>query len=600
MSKENIQVFSNIRFVYSAVWKYARPLLIILLPASHIVAVSKYITSFMLKLIIDSLTNDRQLKGFIFQLFFYFLVVTILSLCRAFFNSFSYLSSKVRYKMIIEKNAKVMSIPYEMLEDSELLDIYQRATSATLNDSFGIEGFINSGFSLFGTFVSTIVGLVFVGEINVYVVMIIFLVVLFEFFIMNKLNADCKTKLWNPLAPVIRKSEYLDNVSTDFSYAKEIRIFSLSDWLMGKYRRLSEQKLNVAKKNAKTWNRYTLFSNGLWGVTQIFTYGWLLYLILKKYISIGEFTFFLSAIAIFFHNLSDLFSQVADFLQKSREVNDFRLFMSIKSDKDENKIDVPNYTCWKFEFKDVSFKYPMSDSYALKNINLVIEDKEHLALVGLNGSGKSTFIKLLLGLFEPTCGEILLNGHNIHNFKKESYYRAFAPVFQETNIFALPVWQNITLKSEDESNFLNVELSLKVSGLEEKIKTFPNESEQDLLRIISNDGVNLSGGERQKLAIARAVYKDSPCFVFDEVDSALDVFSEKRFYEKLSDLIKNKTTVLISHKLSSVNICDKIAFFENGHIAEYGTKEELLKKDSIFSYMWKEQSLHYKTNTEAF
>ena len=600
MFKNDTHLFSNIHFVYSAVWKYARVLLIILLPSCIVSTFGQYISSFFLRSVIDSFSVTGTFYGLLKTAILYFLVLTSLSLCGIFFNSFSYLFTKVRYKMIIEKNAKVMSIPYEMLESPEILDCYQKATTATFNDSHGIEGFITSGFSLFSTFISAIIGLFFVEKINIYAVMVIFLVVLIEFLVMNKLNKDCKIKLWNPLSPIIRKTEYLGNVATDFSYAKEIRMFRLSDWLMRKYKKLSEQRLNVFKKNAKVWNWYSVFSNGLWLITQILVYSWLLHLIIIKSITIGEFTFFLSATAIFFHNLSGLFSEFANFLQKSREVNDFRIFMNINTDIDSNKTAVPNYTCWKFEFRNVSFKYPSSDSDALKNINLVINDKEKLALVGLNGAGKSTFIKLLLGLYSPTEGEILLNGQNIHNFKKESYFKSFSTVFQEKKIFALPLWQNVSLKNGDESDFQQVNRSLEKAGLSDKTNCLQDGIETELLRIITDKGINLSGGETQKLVAARAIYKDAPCFILDEPDSALDAFSEKHLYENISEVTKNKTTVLISHRLESVNICDKIAVFENGQIIEYGTKDEVLKMKGSFSKMWEKISEQYKSESENF
>ena len=528
MFKSNI--FSNIKFVYSAAWKYAKVLLIILIPSCIVRTTGQYVTSFFFHTVIDSFSVNATLCEFLKTVAVYFLAITSLSLCGIFFNSFSYLSSKVRYKMIIEKNAKIMTIPYEMLESPEILDCYQKATAATLNDSHGIEGFINSGFSLMRAFLSAVIGIFFVVKLNVWLSIIIFLAVLVDFFVMNKLNKNCKIKLWNPLSSIIRKTEYLDNVSTDFSYAKEIRMFRLSEWLIEKYKGLSKISMETHKKNAKVWNVYSVFSNALWLLVQFLSCGWLLCLASKKEISIGDFSFFLSAVTIFFHNVSGVFSETAALLQRSREVDDFRIFMSMNSNENANKIDVPDYKQWTFEFKNVSFKYPKSDIYALKNINLTISNSEKLAIIGLNGAGKSTLIKLLLGLYAPTEGEILLNNQNIQNFKKDSYFKLFSTVFQEKNIFALPLWQNISMETKEESDFPRIYSSLKKAGLANKVELLSNGIETELLKIITDRGTNLSGGETQKLAVARAVYKDAPCFVLDEPDSALDAFSEKNLY----------------------------------------------------------------------
>ena len=501
--------------------------------------------------------------------------------------------------MIIEKNTKAMTLPYEMLENPKVLDCYKRATEATLNDTHGVEGFINSGFSLLEKIISAIVGLSLIVKLNIWMTLIIFVVILINFFTMNKLNKDCKIKLWNPLTPIVRKAEYLENISTDFSYAKEIRMFNLSDWFTRKYKKLIEEKIVIYKKNAKTWNRYSFFSNGSWFLIQVISYGWLLYLAVQKDISIGNFSFFISSIAIFFHNTSIVFSETANLLQKSREVNDFRLFMDIMTVEDENKIDVPKYDSWNIEFRNVSFKYSENNQFALKNINLHISNGENLALIGLNGAGKSTFIKLLLGLYVPTEGEILLNGQNIQSFKRESYFKIFTAVFQEQNIFALPIWQNISLATEDARNKLNVIDSLEKVGLQNKIINLSAGIETELLKIITDSGVNLSGGEKQKITIARAIYKEAPCFIFDEPDSSLDALSEKIFYKNIRRLTKTKTTIFISHKLSSVNVCDRIVVFENGKIIECGCKEELLKLNGYFSRIWKNQSKYYQPTDET-
>ena len=261
-------------------------------------------------------------------------------------------------------------------------------------------------------------------------------------------------------------------------------------------------------------------------------------------------------------------------------------------------IDNINFDKYEFVFENVSFKYPRQEKWVLKNINLTIDANKKLAVVGNNGAGKTTFIKLLMRLYEPTGGRILLNGIDIRKFEIKSYYKIFAPVFQDMECFAMSIKQNVSMKGLEYTNDTKVFDTLNRSGLTKKINRLDNGIQTELLKIFNNKAVDLSGGEKQKLALARALYKDANVLIFDEPTAALDAIAEDTMYRQFDKMIENKTAIYISHRLSSTRFCDQIVMFANGTIAEMGTHSELLANNKLYNEMYNMQSIYYQDTYE--
>lgn len=285
-------------------------------------------------------------------------------------------------------------------------------------------------------------------------------------------------------------------------------------------------------------------------------------------------------------------------------VNDFRNFIDWKEDKEKagemdghfTDVDLENY---EFTFENVSFKYPGHDKYVLKNVNLTIKNGMKLAIVGVNGAGKTTFIKLMMKLYEPTAGRILLNGVDIKEYDREEYFKIFSPVFQNVECFAMPIYQNISFTDEEHTDIDKVNKVLEQSGLKEKIDTYEDGIYTNLLKIFDEKGIDLSGGERQRLAMARALYKGGKVVILDEPTAALDALAEDRMYREFENMIQKKTSVFISHRLGSTRFCDKIAMFEDGAIVEEGTHDELMNKNGKYAYMFQIQSQYYKDKNKS-
>lgn len=246
---------------------------------------------------------------------------------------------------------------------------------------------------------------------------------------------------------------------------------------------------------------------------------------------------------------------------------------------------------FEIEFKNVSFKYPNTESYALKNINIKINNGEHLAVVGRNGSGKTTFIKLMCRLYDVTDGEILINGINIKEYSKESIIKLYSVVFQNFQMFSIPLKDNVCADEEcDRDRLYNC---LENSNVLDRVEQMPNKEKTYLYKDIDENGVEISGGEAQKLALARALYKDSPVVILDEPTAALDPVAENEIYNRFNSFVDNKTAIYISHRLSSCAFCTRIAVFDKSQLVETGTHQELLNANGKYSELWNAQAKYY-------
>ena len=313
---------------------------------------------------------------------------------------------------------------------------------------------------------------------------------------------------------------------------------------------------------------------------------------------IGSVTQYVGAVTNLCGGISELFRAMGDLPQNADYLYAIRDFMEIPNDMYQGSLPTEKRDDreYEVEFRNVSFKYPGSETYALHHVNMKFEVGSRLAVVGMNGSGKTTFIKLLCRLYDPTEGQILLNGIDIRKYKYDDYMNVFSVVFQDFQLVALPLGQNVAASAEYDRG--KAEECLRMAGFGDRLNTMPNGLDTYLYKELDKNGVSISGGEAQKIAIARALYKDAPFIILDEPTAALDPIAEAEIYSKFNDIAGDKTAIYISHRLSSCKFCDEIAVFHEGAVIQQGTHAELVADEKGKYYeLWNAQAQYYTEKT---
>lgn len=586
-------LWSNVRWTFSAMRRHSRGILA-LIPVGVVCApLMNYLWTFISKFVIDMITGEAGWEALLWVMGIFTAIQLVSTMLNTWYNSeIWWRFIDVRFRLIGEKNRRVMRIDFRHLEDPDVMDCWQKANNACNSNNDGVEGMMRQISGLLMSLSVTAAGLVILGTFSPWLILVMIAISAVTCLVGDRFNRYSKEKIWDPLAPWWRRDNYMKWQITDFAPAKDIRLFGLREWLVNKYRELKKERLRAQEKNAALWFWAAVFAEVMLALTHCAVYGWLIWSVAYSGLSIGNFSLYLASAVTLFQFISQLFSGIGDLLQKSRQVDDFRSFMDFDAGDDTGRT-VPLSGSYEFEFRNVSFRYPKSENYALKNLSLRLKAGERLAVVGLNGAGKSTFIKLLLRLYEPTEGEILLNGVDIREYSRQSYYRLFAPVFQDVELFAFPLAENVSMQSPENTDRHRAEECLNAAGLGDKLAELPRGVDTEILKVIHDDGVDLSGGEKQKLALARALYKEAPVVVLDEPTAALDAVAESRLYGEFDRLIGGKTAVYISHRLSSTQFCSNVAMFRDGELCEYGTHDSLMEKNGAYAEMFRLQAQYY-------
>lgn len=315
-------------------------------------------------------------------------------------------------------------------------------------------------------------------------------------------------------------------------------------------------------------------------------------------ITLGEFSLYINALRQLKSSVDDIIYTLTDFIVNTEYLDKFFTFIEQKTNSAniESKSAVASKAA--IQFENVFFRYPNSEQYTLKNINITLNAGETLLIVGENGAGKSTFAKLLCGLYRPTEGRILFNGVDISAMEPQEYMRQVSAVFQDYKLFAMSISDNIcSMHGKHGKNIDKIRNALTQTNMLDKVDGLCEKENTQLYRIFDENGVEFSGGEMQRLAISRAIYKDSPILVLDEPTSALDPKAEYEIYSSFQKISNNRTAVYISHRMSSTKFSDKIAVFKDGEISEYGTHDELMGSNGLYSELYSLQSSLYKKQT---
>ena len=380
--------------------------------------------------------------------------------------------------------------------------------------------------------------------------------------------------------------------------AKDIRIFGLQNWLEDLLEKVHNVYLDFRFKVSARWMIGDLVDVVLTMARNSIAYIYLIQMVLTNEINVAEFVLYFAAISSFTTWVSGILQNVSRLHKDSLDINKVRAFLEYPEPfVFENGKSIPQADVYEIKLQGVSYRYPGAEKDTIHNMDLVIHPGEKLAVVGLNGAGKTTLVKLICGLIDPTNGQILLNGTDIRIFNRKEYYRLFSAVFQEFSILDVTVSECIT-QSVEKPDEAKMNWCIEQAGLEEFIADLPNGLQTHVGRDVFSDGVLFSGGQTQRLMLARALYKNGSVLILDEPTAALDPLAENDIYMKYNEMTAGKTSVFISHRLASTRFCDRILFLQDGIIAEEGTHEDLLALDGEYAKLFEVQSRYYQEGRE--
>ncbi len=601
--KPTHSVFSNFAWSLKMLLKYSKAAFFITSLFIPINIGLRYLEIYLPSLVVSEVTYGQTLNHSLLSIG---IVMLLIMLGYIIIQALGHIRNSTlgiyRYKMTDLVTRKQLSMFYQTYEQKEVRDLANRASIATqmwdgvqpltdiVYNGFGmIENLL--GYILFGSVIS------FASPWLVPILTVAPIVNILSVKAYNKWEYAHRSKMTD----LNQKLGHVEELPDDFAAAKDIRIYSMASWLRECYRDLSEQRAK--------WDRTTVKKSFLSRIADLVVilirdggaYALLIHMFYSGKIGIDEFVLYFAAISSFASWVGGTISCWNKANTVSLKLCDFRDFVDYPKYDGSGIAKAADHmnTVPEIEFKNVSFRYDGAEQDTIHDLSLKIKSGEKLALVGLNGAGKTTLVKLLCGLYRPTSGEIFFNGIPLSDFKREDYYKLISPVFQKIRTAFFSLAETVSGKSTAETDLEKAETCMRQAGLGAKIDALPDGIHTKLNKKVHENGTELSGGEAQKLMLARALYKDAPLLILDEPTAALDPIAESKIYNEFNVMAKNKTSLFISHRLASTSFCDRIILLENGNITEEGTHQELMASNGTYKGLFDIQSCWYKEDMEG-
>ena len=554
------------------------------------------ITAYIPKAMIDAITDGVTTQKLIMIIGMLSLLLTLTIWMDPFMQELVRGGARiVRMRYAVMAFQKNLSTDYVNIESLEKREIQKRAEDFYNGRWSGGANFIDRLNQFCVAVVGVIASSVLIYKINIFMILLIVATCIVQFFILKQL-ADKQYENLNDVSKQNNRFNYFYKLCKDGKASKDVRLYSLSDYFI---KALASSLYQIEK----TYAKYTHQSVALDGVTallnlirEVIAYAYLVYLVTKGRLTVSDFIFYFGIITGFSNWVIGLVNSYIQIEKSCNECKAYRTYIEGEDIADKGEV-LTSDNVDTIELKNVSYKYPSADEPTLKNINLKFSGGENIAIVGENGAGKTTLIKLLCGLYTATDGELLLNGVDTKTISKSSYFDLFSPIFQDYYFLPMTIQQNITASLDYNADKLN--FAFEKAGISDKINSLPNKEQTLMDKEVYKDAVDFSGGEKQKLLLAKAIYKNAPVLILDEPTAALDPIAENELYLKYNELTEGKLSFFISHRLSSTRFCDRILFVSDGEIIEEGTHEELMALKGAYYKMYQLQSYYYKEQEVA-
>jgi ABC-type multidrug transport system fused ATPase/permease subunit len=595
--KQKYNIFQNISYAFGNIWRWDKLYYLAFIPQIPISVILPLAIVYFPKVLIGLIEQKSDDIEILITIGVYCLILMGMGLvnlfCDARIKSTNSVFASGYYQGLIDLKDKTTD--YENTENPKIDDMMGNAYDGSWDAERLPKDLNGLLVNLLGVFTYGSI----IGSLNPIILLLLIISSIINYLTLTYVNRYTD-KNRNKCKHLDRKNEYLYDISPEYERAKDIKLYNMRVWLLELTKLYQDLRMKWHKKIYNKNLMSGIVDGGLRFIRDGVSYAVLISMLLNNEIDVGSFVFYFGAIAGFSGWLSSILIGFSAIVSDNFWINRLRAYYDVEDKFNHGKgISMPtkDEIPYEIEFRNLTYTYPGAVKPVVDNFNFKINKGERLAVVGSNGAGKTTLVKLICGLYYPTSGSVMINGKDAKEYNIDDYYTQFAAVFQEINFASIPISHFVTGDGEniDKAKVQNV---LKLAGLDKLVGGLPNGMDTHLMRGFRDGGIDLSGGERQKLMLARALYKNAPVIVLDEPTAALDPIAENELYMKYADLTKGKTSIYISHRLSSTRFCDRIIFIQDGKIAECGSHNELMQENGLYANMFNIQSHYYKDNID--
>ena len=596
--KSSHSVLGNARYLFAELGKNDKVMAFYLALEIICGVISPFCGIYLPKLAVDLISDRVPPQQMVFTLGIFTLVIAVSCALFNFASGARNLRlNNMRHHYVLKLFVKRLHCDYFWVESPQGQTSYQQALSAAIGDS-GTLSIAVRVVSLVSTTLSFLLYSGILARLHPLIVLVLIGSALINY-LGFKQAVSYRDRYATPIAVADKKISYIERVTAEFPAGKDIRIYGMKPMFLCLRDMVLDSKLGLERKvaarnfiSAVIANATNLLRDGL-------AFVYLIYQVSGGRITIGDFLLYFGAIAGFSRWVTSVINDVVNIGWASIQTNYMRDYLDrTESAAPSPAVPVPQ-SAPSIEFRDVCFTYEKGGHFVLDGVNLHIAPGEKIALVGINGAGKTTMIKLLCGFYKPDSGQILIDGVDIAKFNKEDLFSLFSTVFQEIMLLPLTVAENVSLQTSAQMEKARIRESLTLSGMMEIIDCLPGGIEAPMSKIIDENGVIFSGGQQHRLLLARALYKNAPIWVLDEPTAALDPIAESEIYERYHSFSQGKTCLFISHRLASTRFCDRIFLLNHGKPEEVGTHDELMKLGGKYAEMYEAQSFYYRADAKG-